>query len=58
MTAPDYPQDNGPFEIGYAAWIAGGSYEGNPFTDPNDAECWAEGWLAAAAAYAQFGVGA
>lgn len=54
----DTPQDNGPFEMGYAAWNAGGTLEGNPFTDDDDAADWAEGWFAAKQDNGQFGVGA
>lgn len=60
MTNPfrDLPQDNGPFEMGYAAWNAGGTLAGNPFTDPTDADAWIEGWRAAEQDNSQFGVGA
>jgi hypothetical protein len=54
----DSPQDNGPFEMGYAAWGAGGTLAGNPFTDPTDAEAWTEGLLAAQADNGRGGVGA
>jgi ribosome modulation factor len=43
----DSPRDNGPFEQGYAAWSAGATLLGNPFTDPSDAADWSEGWMAA-----------
>jgi ribosome modulation factor len=45
----DSPQDNGPFEMGYAAWSAGATLAGNPFTEQTDADAWTEGWLAAKA---------
>lgn len=54
----DTPQDNGPFEMGYAAWNAGGTLAGNPFTDEADAADWIEGWRAAEQDNSQFGVGA
>lgn len=55
----DNPQDNGPFEMGYAAWNAGVSFKGNPFPSPSDNwDYWSEGWLAAKADNGRNGVGA
>ena len=58
MTDRDTPQDNGPFEMGYAAYAAGGTLAGNPFIDPDDWSDWNEGWLAAKDDSGRNGVGA